>query len=263
MKQKLCIFCGQSGMSKEHFWPNWIREHIKKDNSKKYIRGSVQGVPKGNEIEKNEHYRSGDVTTITFRTVCKSCNNGWMSKLEEDLKPIILNSIGNCDQLLSESETLWLAKWITMKTMVSEHTKLDRHSTPKSDLLNFGANRIIPKHFKIYVAKHNSPKIADYSRTTTRLGTAATIHLHLNKISPNTQAVSFYLGKLFIFVFSCTDPTVNVLGEFKLNQMTYIKNDKEDRLNFKTLNVLDEHEQRNIILGLEKFIDSEKTGAIT
>ncbi|WP_444898853.1 hypothetical protein ACJJIX_12790 [Microbulbifer sp. VAAC004] len=263
MKQKFCIFCGQSGMSKEHFWPSWIREHIKKDNRKRYIHGSVQGAPKGNESENNEYYRSGDVTTITFRTVCKSCNNGWMSNLEENLKPIILNSMGNCDQHLSESETLWLAKWITMKTMVSEHTKLDRHSTPESDLLSFGANRIIPKHFQIYVAKHNSPKIADYSRTTTRLGTAATIHLHLNKTSPNTQAVSFYLGKLFIFIFSCTDPTVNVLSEFKLNQMTHLKDNKVGQLNFKTLNILSEREQKNITHGLEKFINREETRAIT
>ena len=59
--------------------------------------------------------------SFRLKDVCETCNNGWMSKLEEDAKPIILDLIRNQRDLsnLNVEERGILAAWAG-KTAVIE-----------------------------------------------------------------------------------------------------------------------------------------------
>ncbi|QPB82917.1 hypothetical protein CWC22_007915 [Pseudoalteromonas rubra] len=256
MSQRFCIFCGQSGLTKEHFWPSWLGKQVGKNEAAKYIEGAVQATPKLDDAEESINTRSGDVSTKKFRVVCATCNNGWMSALEEKVKPILQNACTPCDMKLDKLQLQQFSKWITMKTMLAEYTKLGTNSIPKEDLQRFFEKQTIPEYFKIYVAKHDTSKMFAYSRTSVRLGTVAKATSHMGKTENNTQSTSFLLGQLFIYVFSCTEPNVNILGNFKLNRLKRIKQAHSNQLCFKSLNRLDQQSVQNVVYALEDFLNS-------
>ncbi|KJG59888.1 hypothetical protein UA38_01710 [Photobacterium kishitanii] len=256
MAQKFCIFCGQRGLTKEHFWPDWLGKQISKNEVVKYIEGSIQATPKEDDAEETVNTRSGSVATKKFRVVCATCNNGWMSALEEKVKPIIQNAIAPCNMKLEKEQLQLFSKWITMKTMLAEHTKLGSNSILKEDLKIFYDKQTVPEYFKIYVAKHDTNQVCAYSRTSVRLGTVATAASHIGKNENNTQATSFLLGQLFIYVFSTTDPSLNILGDFKLNRLKRIKPNESMQLCFKSLKTLDQHSIQSVVYALEDFINS-------
>ncbi|SHO55403.1 hypothetical protein [Vibrio quintilis] len=262
MEQKFCIFCGQSGLTKEHFWPDWFGKQLGKNEAAKYIDGSIQATPKLDDAEKKINTRSGCVATKKFRVVCATCNNGWMSALEEKVKPILQNAITPCDMKLDRQQLQLFSMWVTMKTMLAEHTKQKTNSTPKEDLRRFCKKQTIPEYFKIYIAKHDTNDICAYSRTSVRLGTVATAESHIGKIENNTQATSFLVGQLFIYVFSCTEPSLNILGNFKLNRLKRIKPYETKQLCFKSLKNLDQQSIQNVTYALEDFINSQSVASI-
>jgi len=80
---KTCIFCGQKGKkSKEHLWPVWMHEYLGKEGDGNNIRESTS-FKNREHIGGSKLERQGYLFTTKFRVVCRGCNNGWMSKLEE------------------------------------------------------------------------------------------------------------------------------------------------------------------------------------
>jgi hypothetical protein len=74
-------------MSKEHVWPDWLDPYLPKGevNHERmcqtvYRTHSVRAVKK----------QSGSSQSGRVRVVCRACNNGWMSVLQSDAKPILI-----------------------------------------------------------------------------------------------------------------------------------------------------------------------------
>lgn len=62
--------------------------------------------------------------SFRLKKICESCNNGWMSKLEESAKPLILGLIRSVRELgsLSEDERCILARWAGKTAVVESHS---------------------------------------------------------------------------------------------------------------------------------------------
>lgn len=73
-----CIFCNNESGSEEHFWPAWVHRFIKE--SKIELHGLR--VQRGNEPE-----TITDNLEKTINTVCQTCNNTWMSGVEDKNVP--------------------------------------------------------------------------------------------------------------------------------------------------------------------------------
>ena len=65
--------------------------------------------------------RSGEPQSGRLRVVCASCNNGWMSDLQQEAKPHLLPLIKGETYLLHRNDQKTLAAWIAMFAMVAEH----------------------------------------------------------------------------------------------------------------------------------------------
>src|SRR5262249_20393459 len=99
-----CIFCGHPGVSAEHIWPDWASA---------YLPPSADGF-RSYFAERADRYRElttarigqrrGNLWTMKLRRVCERCNNGWMSVLETQAKPILVQ--------LMRSETCVLQQMI-------------------------------------------------------------------------------------------------------------------------------------------------------
>lgn len=74
-----CILCGQRKPgSMEDVIPRWVRKHLG-------ITGDVT-----TRVGDNGQQRVDPLLSVLLRrVVCEDCNNGWMSQLEEKVKPFL------------------------------------------------------------------------------------------------------------------------------------------------------------------------------
>src|SRR3954469_13275208 len=83
-KRGYCIFCGGTPLSKEHFFAEWMHDYLPPKPSTHYVAGSdLIGRP-------GKMFRPGNVFERHLRVVCKACNSGWMSTLQNEAKPILI-----------------------------------------------------------------------------------------------------------------------------------------------------------------------------
>lgn len=113
-----CIFCGGHGLTKEHMWADWLRAYIPRAATEHHTQSKVVYLEKD---ETSLHRRTGDPHSRRIRCVCLSCNNGWMSELQEDAKPFLVPMLkGERITLHRRAQTI-LASWIGMTVIVAEH----------------------------------------------------------------------------------------------------------------------------------------------
>jgi len=125
MGSDTCVFCGATGdcakITKEHLFPAWVNtvltpQVIGPSVSNTRTWGSKHQAPQSKTWPVNAP------STATVRIVCAPCNNGWMSDLEEAVKPILEGPIlGRGGVRFTPDQELDLATWACMKTMVFEY----------------------------------------------------------------------------------------------------------------------------------------------
>ena len=87
-----CIFCERHGLSKEHVLSKWIRRRFRIAVSAQYIRAALgQGPGTTLPLRQTITLRQGTLLSWQLHIVCRvHCNNGWMGKLEQRVKPHLL-----------------------------------------------------------------------------------------------------------------------------------------------------------------------------
>lgn len=203
-----CIFClGHENISREHVIPDWVRQIIpKKPHHGQYfiLTQSVRSkLPPGlRPRHRSARVRQGHPISRKIKAVCKSCNTGWLSNLEEELKPRLRALILGEVLTLTPWDQRRLATWATKTAMTAEMLH------PKSAAVTFREREYLrlhrepPKEFNVWVGHYGG------SQYTTNL------HHHSNHIStgtptppkaavaPNTQATIINLGRLFLQIAS-------------------------------------------------------------
>jgi hypothetical protein len=116
--QKSCLFCGCSfrskkatGKTNEHIIPNWLMDYL--GVRAMTITPTVTEVASGRIVD----FRNHPVSSFVAGTVCGACNNGWMSRLEGDTKPVLIPLIEDPRRLenLDLNHRLLVARW-SLKT---------------------------------------------------------------------------------------------------------------------------------------------------
>jgi hypothetical protein len=91
--------------TREHILPQWLHPYIE-----------IPGVSLEHRAVTEERVsllRSHDLNNFVFKSICGTCNNGWMSQLEAEVKPILLPLIEEkrSAESLTDDETRLLARW--------------------------------------------------------------------------------------------------------------------------------------------------------
>src|ERR1017187_2671548 len=117
---KACLFCGRvllpkrvkhGGKTDEHIIPQWLIDLL--DIRGKQIAPALHNVQTGVLLGRRQH----TVGRFLAGAVCATCNNGWMSSLEDQAKPILTRLIADQNELvnLTDPERVTIARW-TVKT---------------------------------------------------------------------------------------------------------------------------------------------------
>jgi hypothetical protein len=210
--QRFCIFCGGPGLSREHVWSEWTYQFVPKLPNGTHVKFTADSVPHNPRIV--ESYRSksyqGDVNTIKLNVVCKTrCNNGWMSKLDERVKPTLIPLLRAEPTVLTRDRQTVLAAWMAMKAMVCEHYEQVYVTSTQEHRNHVMENQRAPDFWSIWIGhqRGNAWRTA-FSRRTAALGPIID-----GKPTPpngsyakNTQSTTMGIGNLLIHLIACSIP---------------------------------------------------------
>ena len=110
-----CIFCNNPSGSREHVWPKWLLE--RKDLGPFRLKIG-NGQEKVIDVE------------LQVKTVCGKCNNGWMSDLEAEAKPILEQMFDDKPISLDQKQQEIIARWLMKTAMVYDSVKGRAGSQP-------------------------------------------------------------------------------------------------------------------------------------
>lgn len=116
IEQKLCHFCGRpitGKKSREHVFPRWLLRYLK--SGRIHIRTSHFDQA-GEETQVREH----TLNELVLGGVCRDCNHGWMSQLEQMARPVVQSLVfGNASLAgLDAHQRFVLSRW-ALKTAIT------------------------------------------------------------------------------------------------------------------------------------------------
>lgn len=127
-----CIFCDNRSLTKEHIWPDWLRKVLHRS-----IVSGHHYSTSGFGRKRTFTSRTGNIESRKLRIVCNRCNNGWMSRLQNNAKPRLIPLIQGQHISLTEADHKVMAAWSMMFTMVLEFLDLTTLATTQRERLEF------------------------------------------------------------------------------------------------------------------------------
>jgi hypothetical protein len=106
-----CLFCSLTASSLEDAWPCWITKQFESSEPV-----SVEAEIHGRTLKPWKDRRP----KLAIRAVCKSCNNGWMSRLENDVKPHLQPLLSGRNGVINFEAQATLVVWAVKTAMALE-----------------------------------------------------------------------------------------------------------------------------------------------
>jgi hypothetical protein len=223
-----CIFCGNNANSKEHIWPDWLKDYVPRLFSERIHQASTNRWDKEQKklvIETfRESVRPGDPHAQKLRIVCSKCNGGWMSQLQSEAKPLLVPLINGEFYKLLPNEIEAISRWAAMFTMVVEFKNKAGVAVSQEQRDSFKITQSVPKGWHISIGYYTGQKwrgafnhlaviIAENENENENEnedegeGEAALGRLFENwgDKPPNMQTTTFAVGKAIFNTLSCSN----------------------------------------------------------
>lgn len=196
-----CIFCEGRGLSKEHIFPEWIQGVLPKrfrETTHKITRGADH-----QDLGIHSSYRpvrQGDPLARKVYVVCKSCNSGWMSRLQTRAKPIATLLIGGGGKLLTVADQKTLSAWMAMTTMVIEFADPPTVAATQTERALLKSSEVPPPNWQIWLGTFVGEQDRSFWHTS--------FGLILDNPPPNVpqslkgQITTVRLGRMFACILS-------------------------------------------------------------
>jgi hypothetical protein len=151
---RTCIFCGEAlrgrrERSNEHIFPDWLQQYLGLRNQALYEACyNVDG--KRDTTHLREHTFHSHVSGL----VCSRCNQGWLSELENQTKPLLIPLVeGTREGYMTFAECRTIAEWL-YKTALTLHSVIltGDSAIPGEHYASFFRKRSIPEGVFIAIA---------------------------------------------------------------------------------------------------------------
>jgi hypothetical protein len=150
-----CIFCGGEPLTREHVLPRWLRTAVVKKAGATLTHRDVR---EGRTIR-----RDARELDFVVRVVCRSCNEGWMHRLEEETRPILTPLAQSRTRIrLDAAACRTLALWTTKTAAVAEHTTRHVALRPR-DCEAMMRSLTPPRHALVWLACQSYAKAQSFT----------------------------------------------------------------------------------------------------
>ena len=123
-ERRRCLFCGGTGpMTREHVWPQWLQPYGRGVSPERSTVLTGFGRTAADTFAEHPTLittQPGSVFANRALSVCRRCNNGWMSALEQSVKPLLVSMMSGPrseNVTLAPDQAAILAAW-TIKVAV-------------------------------------------------------------------------------------------------------------------------------------------------
>jgi hypothetical protein len=114
-----CLSCGdtENPESGEHVFSKWLLEHLKA------VRKPIEHFRYSLDGGKSPHLAQMSLNSFRLKRICQPCNNGWMSRLENQAKPIVIGLMSGTLNLesLDDEQRRILARWAGKTALVESY----------------------------------------------------------------------------------------------------------------------------------------------
>jgi hypothetical protein len=214
--RRRCIFCeGAPGTSitKEHVLPDWLRELFPRSESDIHTMDVLNWV----ELEAggiapitSTHTGQGQASTRKIQFVCKNCNNGWLSKMEERRKPLLSRLIAGGRVRLGIVEQIALATWAAKTVMTAEFIEITRSVVPQDHRTDLMKTLLPPDGWSIWIAGNGGMEwmtgIRYFSAQPNPLLIGSGVNAIENHKLYDIQSTTIGIGTLLIYTISSSSP---------------------------------------------------------
>lgn len=164
-KVRQCVFCGATPVTREHVIPKWISKLPVFEEVLKEIEENLDGPhhltkwkldSKGVPVEPYlvERGRRFRTHQIEVPVVCgPNCNEGWMAKLEDEVRPCLTRLIEGDDVALTREQLSALSRWTCKTAMMFEFNDKSTMSFSKAQYSEAYINRGVVKNTVVRIAR--------------------------------------------------------------------------------------------------------------
>ena len=205
----VCVFCGGSGLSKEHIFSDWMKEILpaSADHSQFVIHQHTDPLT-GMVIVQPflPERRQGSMAQRKIRKVCRRCNGGWMSKVVQDARPFARAMILDESIELDARAQIVVATWIALATTMAEFTDPSTAGIPASDRAVLMSTKAPPLSWTVYVGRYEGTEFKGTRYRHHGMGLGFKPRTRGHSTAPvSAQFTTYVLGALLVHALSCTD----------------------------------------------------------
>jgi hypothetical protein len=141
-----CIFCFQPADSGEHLLPCWLQKVLPSKDSVIHTREIEGDAPLS--------WTKRGAFKEKTKQVCETCNTGWMSRLEEAVKPILAPAIAREARCEFDLREQWLAALWAAKTTYVLQTQGPNLLIPPIHPFLLRENGMPTPHTSVFLGSH-------------------------------------------------------------------------------------------------------------
>jgi hypothetical protein len=148
-----CIFCTGFRLTKEHLFADWLRELFPRSASDTHTMGEAEGEP-WRIIRRQGHSGSKKI-----RAVCDTCNNGWISGIDDAAKHAATSLILGEARVVTPDMQRTLSSWFAKIAAVADSRDRRRSKVTQRQRTWLMEHHEPPEEWEIWIASYGG---ADY-----------------------------------------------------------------------------------------------------
>jgi hypothetical protein len=150
-----CLFCSNVANSREHIWAKWLRVYVPHTQINHVETRHDLDISGEEKITASKV--SGDPRSRKLKIVCSTCNNGWMSQIQDRAKPHLVALIaGDACELPRQAKSA-LSRWVALFVTVQEHIHEDLVSVSPNDRIWIRDRSTAPPSWLIWMGRFVDP----------------------------------------------------------------------------------------------------------
>jgi hypothetical protein len=150
-----CIFCGsRKDLSREHVVPDWLR-HILPRIADSHIHRGVRLAYATDGIKVTLIYKEhqGNFANRQKRNVCKLCNEGWMSILQQQAIPVLTPLIQGVWDGFDENVAALIVPWSCMTASAIAMSYADTEGVTQADRSYIREHVKAPPNWSVFLGR--------------------------------------------------------------------------------------------------------------
>jgi hypothetical protein len=211
----MCPFCGtKAKLTGEHIWSDWIRKRYAPPD--KTPLHSTRSNPLGTREQRTY---TGKAFRETTKCACAPCNNGWMSRLDDAVKPYLVPLLDDERPRLAHKAQMTLARWAILKVVAGEYMQ-----KPISRIIPTERYRImfetadtlkVPPGIEVWMARYVGARLGSIEREQVTIEGDVTLAFGSVRREMGGYLATFTIGYVMFQVFGWEDPAVGLTRTFE------------------------------------------------